>query len=120
HELERQLAEVAGMKAASVQPIAGAHGELTGTLLMAAYHRDKGHAPKDTIIVPDNAHGTNPASAAMAGFKVVEVASGPDGCVDVAKFKAALNDKVAGIMLTCPNTHGLFEADIKEVADACH
>jgi glycine dehydrogenase subunit 2 len=120
HELERQLAEVAGMRAASIQPIAGAHGELTGTLLMAAYHRDRGNTHKDTIIVPDNAHGTNPASAAMAGFKVVEIASGPDGCVDVAQFKAALNDRVAGIMLTCPNTHGLFEKDIKEVADACH
>lgn len=120
HELERQLAEVAGMKAACVQPIAGAHGELTGTLLIAAYHRDKGNAHKDTIIVPDNAHGTNPASAAIAGFKVVEVASGPDGCVDVAAFKAAINENVAAIMLTCPNTHGLFEKDIKEVAEACH
>ena len=73
HDLEHMLAEIAGMKAASLQPIAGAHGELTGTLLIAAYHRDRGNTHKDTILVPDAAHGTNPASAAMAGFKVVEV-----------------------------------------------
>ena len=120
HELERQLAEIAGMQAASLQPIAGAHGELTGTLLMAAYHRDRGNTHKDTIIVPDSAHGTNPASAVMAGFKVVEVPSDQDGTIHLDKFREVLTDRVAGIMLTCPNTHGLFEEDIAEIAKAAH
>lgn len=116
-ELERDLAEIAGMKAASIQPIAGAHGELTGTLLMAAYHRDRGNTHKDTIIVPDSAHGTNPASANMAGYKVVEVPSNSAGLIDFEKFKAAMNDNVAGIMATCPNTHGLFESEIQRMAE---
>lgn len=119
-ELERDLAEIAGMKAASVQPIAGAHGELTGVLLMAAYHRDRGNAHKDTIIVPDSAHGTNPASANIAGFKVVEVPSNSRGLTDLEKFKAAINENTAGIMMTCPNTHGLFEEDIAEIARLAH
>jgi len=116
HTLEKQLAEIAGMKAASLQPMAGAHGELAGVLLMAAYHRDHGNDHKKTIIVPDAAHGTNPASAALAGFKVREVPSTKAGVVDLAAFKEALTDDVAGIMLTCPNTHGLFEPDIKRIA----
>ena len=120
HELERQLAEIAGMRAASLQPIAGAHGELTGTLLMAAYHRDKGNFHKDTIIVPDSAHGTNPASAAMAGFRVEEVPSHKDGRVDFERIRAAITERVAGIMLTCPNTHGLFETDIKKITQLAH
>jgi len=120
HELERELAVIAGMKAASIQPIAGAHGELTGTLLMAAYHRDRGNAHKDTIIVPDSAHGTNPASAAIAGFKVVEVPSTREGLTDLEKFKEAINENTAGIMMTCPNTHGLFEKDIAEMARIAH
>ncbi len=118
--LERDLAEIAGMKAASLQPIAGAHGELAGTLLMAAYHRDRGNTGKDTIIVPDSAHGTNPASAVMAGFKVVEVASDEDGTIHLDQFRAVMNDKVAGIMLTCPNTHGLFEKKVAEIAKIAH
>jgi len=120
HTLEYQLAQVAGMKASSLQPIAGAHGELTGTLLMAAYHRDRGNTHKDTIIVPDSAHGTNPASAVMAGFKVKEIPSAKNGAVDMDAFEKALGDHVAGIMLTCPNTHGLFEEDIASIATKCH
>ncbi len=120
HELERELAEVAGMKAASLQPIAGAHGELTGTLLIAAYHRDKGNTHKDTIIVPDSAHGTNPASAVMAGFKVVEIPSDKDGTIHLDAFEAMLTDNVAAIMLTCPNTHGLFEKDVAKIAKLAH
>lgn len=120
HELERQLAEVAGMKAASLQPIAGAHGELTGTLLIAAYHQDKGNTHKDTIIVPDSAHGTNPASAVMAGFKVVEIPSDKDGTIHLEAFEKMLTDNVAGIMLTCPNTHGLFEKDVARIAELAH
>ena len=120
YELERELAEIAGMQAASLQPIAGAHGELTGTLLMAAYHRDRGNTHKDTIIVPDSAHGTNPASAIMAGFKVVEVPSDKDGIIHLDKFREVLSSRVAGIMLTCPNTHGLFEKEIHQIAAAAH
>ena len=119
YEIENLLAEIAGMKAVSLQPIAGAHGELAGTLLMAAYHRDKGNW-KDSIIVPDSAHGTNPASAAIAGFKVIEVRSNRNGVIDFDAFKAAMNDSVAGIMTTCPNTHGLFEPDIKRIAEVAH
>lgn len=119
-ELESMLAEIAGMRAASVQPMAGAHGELTGTLLMAAYHRDKGNTHKDTILIPDSAHGTNPASAAMAGFKVVEIPSNEAGVTDFARFEEALGDHVAGIMLTCPNTHGLFEPEVARIAEAAH
>lgn len=119
YETERVLAEIAGMKAVSLQPFAGAHGELTGALIMAAYHRDKGNA-KDKIVVPDAAHGTNPASAALAGFQVVEVPSNGDGTIHVDAFKAVLDDSVAGVMLTCPNTHGLFEPDVLEIAELAH
>lgn len=118
-ELERLLAEIAGMREASLQPIAGAHGELTGTLMIAAYHRDKGNK-KDTILIPDSAHGTNPASAAIAGFNVAEVPSLPDGTLDVDAFKQKLDETVAGVMLTCPNTHGLFEPRVREIADLAH
>ena len=120
HELEQLLSEIAGFKATCLQPIAGAHGELAGTLLMAAYHRDRGNDQKDTIVVPDSAHGTNPASAAIAGYKVVEVPSNPQGLIDLEKFKQAMNDRVAGVMLTCPNTHGLFETDVRTVAEIAH
>ncbi len=119
HETERLLAEIAGMRQVSLQPMAGAHGELAGTLLIAAYHRDKGNR-KDTIIVPDSAHGTNPASAAIAGYKVVEVPSDKDGTIHVDSFRAVLNESVAGVMLTCPNTHGLFEPAVQELAKLAH
>ncbi|MBN2308126.1 MAG: aminomethyl-transferring glycine dehydrogenase subunit GcvPB [Candidatus Hydrogenedentes bacterium] len=119
YETEQALAEIAGMRKVSLQPIAGAHGELTGALLMAAYHRDKGNA-KDTMLVPDSAHGTNPASAAIAGFKVVQVASAADGTIRLDAVKEALNESVAGLMLTCPNTHGLFEPRVREIADLLH
>lgn len=119
HNAESMLAEIAGMNAVCLQPIAGAHGELTGVLMIAAYHRDKGNR-KRTILIPDSAHGTNPASAAIAGFNVVQVPSCRRGTLDVAAFKAALDDSVAGIMLTCPNTHGLFEPDVREIADLSH
>ncbi len=118
--LEALLAEIGGMRAASIQPIAGAHGELTGALLMAAYHRDRGNAHKDTVLVPDSAHGTNPASAVIAGFHVVEVPSCAKGFVDFEAMKAALGDHVAGVMLTCPNTHGMFEPEVREIARIAH
>ncbi len=119
HETESLLAEIAGMKACSLQPIAGAHGELTGVLLMSAYHRDRGNK-KTKIIIPDSAHGTNPASAAIAGYDIVEIKSNDKGTIDLESFKAALDDSVAGVMATCPNTHGLFEPDIHEIADLAH
>jgi len=119
-ELETYLAEIGGMRAGCLQPMAGAHGELTGVLMIAAYHRDRGNHDKKVMLVPDSAHGTNPASAAMAGFSVRTVPSGPNGEVDFEAFTAALDDTVAGIMLTCPNTHGLFERRIREIADQAH
>jgi len=119
HDTERLLAEISGMNAVSLQPMAGAHGELAGVLLIAAYHRDKGNH-KDTIIIPDSAHGTNPASAAIAGFKVVQVPSDKDGTIHLERFKEVLTDNVAGVMLTCPNTHGLFESEVRKIADLAH
>lgn len=119
YETEQWLAEIAGMRACSLQPIAGAHGELAGTLLIAAYHRAKGNK-KTKIIVPDSAHGTNPASAAIAGFEIVEIKSNSRGLMDLGNYKAALSDDVAGVMTTCPNTHGLFEPEIHEIARLAH
>ena len=116
---EQVLAEIAGMRQVCLQPIAGAHGELTGALLMAAYHRERGNK-KDTILVPDSSHGTNPASAAIAGFEVVEIPSNGNGVMALDAVKAAMSDSVAGIMLTCPNTHGLFEPAVREIADLLH
>jgi len=120
YELERLLGEVSGMKAVSLQPIAGAHGELTGVLLIAAYHRARNNANKNIMLIPDSAHGTNPASAAIAGFEVVQVPSNGDGTIHLEAFANALNERVAGIMLTCPNTHGLFEPDVRRIADLAH
>ena len=119
YETERLLCEVAGMDAFSLQPSAGAHGELTGMMLIAAYHKDKGNK-KRKVIIPDSAHGTNPSSAAIAGFTVVSVPTGPDGGVDLARYEAALDDDVAAVMLTCPNTVGLFETQIVRIAELAH
>lgn len=120
HELEGFLAEVGGMKAGCLQPMAGAHGELAGTLLIAACHRDRGNTHKRVVLVPDSAHGTNPASAAMAGFDVVQIPSTPEGLADLDRFRAAMNENVAAVMLTCPNTHGLFEPQVAEIAEMAH
>ncbi len=119
YDLEQLLNEITGMDAFTMQPMAGAHGELTGIMLIAAYHQDKGNK-KTTILVPDSAHGTNPASAAVAGYQVVTVPSNDEGVMDPAAFKEALNDEVAGVMMTNPNTVGLFNPYIKEIADAAH
>lgn len=120
HELEQLLGEISGFSDVSLQPIAGAHGELAGTLLMAAYHRERGNTKKTKVIVPDSAHGTNPATAAIAGFDVVEVPSDKNGVIDLEEFRAAMDDTVAGVMTTCPNTHGLFEPRIREIAKLAH
>ena len=106
-EMERLLCEITGMTAFTLQPMAGAHGEFTGAMLIAAYHRDKGNK-KTKIIIPDSAHGTNPASATLAGFEVVNIPS-KDGIIDPDTLEAALTDDVAALMMTCPNTLGLFE-----------
>jgi glycine cleavage system P protein (glycine dehydrogenase) subunit 2 len=116
-ELERWLAELTGLEAATFQPAAGAHGELTGLLLIRAYHEDRGDARR-TIIVPDSAHGTNPASATMAGYDVVTVPSGPDGLVDVDALENLVDEQTAGLMLTNPNTVGVFEVEIERIAKA--
>lgn len=118
--LESYLCEIAGMKRMTFQPAAGAHGEFTGLLLIKAYHKSRGDEKRKKIIVPDSAHGTNPASAAMAGFSVVSVPSGPDGCVDIEKLKEIAGDDVAGLMLTNPNTVGLFDKNILEITKIIH
>lgn len=112
-ETERLLCEITGMHAYTMHPMAGAHGELTGVMLMAAYHKDKGNK-KTKIIVPDSAHGTNPASAAIAGYDIVSIES-VDGIVDPAALAEVLDDDVAGMMMTCPNTLGLFEKNLPEI-----
>jgi len=116
----RLLCEITGMDAMSLQPAAGAHGEFTGLLLIKAYHRDRGDTKRTKIIVPDSAHGTNPASAAMAGFTIVNVPSGPDGCVDLDRLRAAVGEDTAGLMLTNPNTVGLFDRNILEITKIVH
>ena len=113
YELERLLSEITGMAAFTLHPMAGAHGELTGTMIIAAYHKSKGNR-KTTIICPDSAHGTNPASAALAGFEVVNLPSA-DGVVDPAALAQVLNDETAALMMTCPNTLGLFEPHLPEI-----
>lgn len=117
---EKYLCEITGMDHMTLQPAAGAHGELTGLLLMKAYHTSKGNTHKTKILVPDSAHGTNPASAAMAGYTVVSIPSGDDGCVDIEKLKEAVGDDIAGLMLTNPNTVGLFDKNIREITQIVH
>ncbi len=119
YELEQQLCAITGMDAFTLQPAAGSQGELVGVLLMRKYHELKGNE-KDTILIPDAAHGTNPASVAMAGYKVVEVKSNAHGLVDLDDFESKINDRVAGFMLTNPNTLGLFEQNISKIATLIH
>ena len=120
YEASDFLANIVGMDKITLQPAAGAHGEYTGVLLMRAYHRDKGAQNRDEMIVPDSAHGTNPASAAMAGYKVVEVSSNADGCVDKEALKSAVGPRTVGLMITNPNTLGIFEREIVEIAGIVH
>lgn len=117
---EELLTAVTGMEEMTFQPAAGAHGELTGLLLIKAYHKARGDSARTKIIVPDSAHGTNPASATMAGFSVVNIPSGADGCVDLEALKAALGADTAGLMLTNPNTLGLFDKNILEITRLVH
>jgi len=113
------LCKITGMSEFCLHPAAGAHGELTGMMVVAAYHRDKGNQ-KDTVLIPDSAHGTNPASVNLAGYKVVEVKSGPNGCLNAETLKQAMGDNVAALMLTNPNTLGLFEDDVLRLAEIVH
>ncbi|MFC1482840.1 aminomethyl-transferring glycine dehydrogenase subunit GcvPB [Candidatus Margulisiibacteriota bacterium] len=118
-ELESLLSKITGMKAYSTQPMAGAHGEFTGLALIAAYHKDKGNKKK-YVIVPDSSHGTNPASAALCGYDVITIPSDVNGVMDLQKYKQALNEEVAAVMMTCPNTVGIFNPHIKEICDSAH
>jgi len=120
YQLDRMLAEITGMERVTLQPAAGAHGELTGLMIMKAYHESRGDKKRNKIIVPDSAHGTNPASAAVAGFEIIEIESDKNGAVDLEKLKEVLSDEIAGLMLTNPSTLGLFEQNIKEIADLVH
>ena len=117
---EHLLCEITGMDAVTLQPAAGAHGEFLGLLLIKAYHHSRGDTGRTVILVPDSAHGTNPASAAMAGFTVKNIPSTPEGLVDLEALRAACGPDTAGLMLTNPNTVGLFEKDILELTALVH
>ncbi len=119
YELQEYLATITGMDAVSVQPAAGAHGELAGMLIFHACHRHR-NSPRSKILIPDTAHGTNPASAALCGFKAVAVKSDAQGMLDPALVASLMDEDTAGIMLTNPNTLGLFEERIREIADIVH
>lgn len=118
--LQNMLAEIAGLEEFTLNPYAGAHGELTGLMVMKKYHEARGDFKRKKIIVPNSAHGTNPASAMVAGFDVIEVKSKPNGSIDVEDLKPLLDDTVAGIMMTNPNTLGMFETEITEIAKLVH
>ena len=119
-ELEEILAEVSGMQAVSLQPAAGAQGELTGILMIRAYHRSRGDTDRDEVLVPDSSHGTNPATATMAGFRTITIPSAADGGVDVEAFEAALGPRTAAVMITNPSTLGLFERRIGHLLEHVH
>ena len=114
------LCEITGMDDMTFQPAAGAHGELTGLMLIKKYHQENGHEGRVNILVPDSAHGTNPASASMAGFHVVSIPSLPNGCVDIEALRQAADEHTAGLMLTNPNTVGLFDPNIAEITEIVH
>lgn len=120
HLADKYLAEITGMDAMTFQPAAGAHGELTGIMLIKKYHESRGDTGRTKIIVPDSAHGTNPATAVMCGFDVINIDSGDDGCVDVEAVRAVVGDDTAGLMLTNPNTLGIFEKQIMEITKIIH
>ena len=119
-KLAKALSEITGMAEFTLNPFAGAHGELTGLMIIRQYHMARGDEKRTRVIVPDSAHGTNPASAAVCGLEIVQVKSKENGLVDVEDLKPLLDDTIAGIMMTNPNTLGLFEKDIKEIAALVH
>ena len=120
YNLQKALANIAGLSEFTLNPFAGAHGELTGLMVMREYHNRRGDTKRRKVIVPDSAHGTNPASAMVSGMEVVEVKSKPNGSIDVEDLKPLLNDEIAGIMMTNPNTLGMFETEILEIAKLVH
>lgn len=120
YELQNDLAEIAGFANVTLQPVAGAHGEFTGLKIIRAYHKLKGNTHKNKIIFPDSAHGTNPATVILTGYEVVEIKSNDKGMVDIDDLKAHVDDETAGFMLTNPNTLGLFESQIEEIAEIIH
>lgn len=119
YELGRILCEISGMDEITMQPAAGAHGELTGIMIMRAYHEKRGN-PRSKMIIPDSAHGTNPASVRLGGYEVMEIESTPQGLVDLDKLCKAMNEEVAGMMLTNPNTLGLFDSNVSEICRIVH
>ncbi len=119
HECDLQLREICGMAEFTLQPLAGAHGELTGAMIMAAYHADRGH-DKHVVLIPDSGHGTNPASAAIAGFEVRTIPSDDNGLMCMDALAEAIDDDVAGLMLTCPNTLGLFNPHVADICRMIH
>jgi glycine dehydrogenase subunit 2 len=120
YAMDKMLSEITGMERVSLQPAAGAHGEMTGLMIIKAYHEHRGDAKRKKIVVPDSSHGTNPASAAVVGFDVIEVKSNEFGGVDIEALKAAMSDEIAGLMLTNPSTLGLFEENILEISEIVH
>ena len=120
YETGRILSELTGLAEFTINPYAGAHGELTGLMVIRAYHRSRGDVQRTKIIVPDSAHGTNPASAAVAGLKIVQVKSTPEGTVDLDSLRSVLGPDIAGMMMTNPNTLGIFETHIPEIARMVH
>ena len=120
YHLQEYLKAVAGFAGVTLQPAAGAHGELTGVLIMRAYQCARGETQRDTILVPDSAHGTNPATTSMTGLRVVQIPSDARGNVDLNALRAQICERVVGLMITNPNTLGLFEEQIKEVVDLVH
>ena len=118
--LREDLCEITGMDGMTFQPAAGAHGEFTGVLLIKQYHDSHNDTKRTKIIVPDSAHGTNPATAAMCGYQVVNIPSAPNGCVDLEELKKVLGDDIAGLMLTNPNTVGIFDENILEITKLVH
>jgi glycine dehydrogenase subunit 2 len=120
YQLQQWLAEISGMQGVSLQPAAGAQGEFAGILMIRAYHLAHGESHRTKIIVPDSAHGTNPATTAMAGLQVVEVKSDPNGDVDLEELHRVCGEDIAGMMITVPNTLGVFERHIKDIVDVIH
>ena len=120
YNMQKMLAAITGLSEFTLNPFAGAHGELTGLMIIRAYHKSRGDLKRTKVIVPDSAHGTNPASAAVCGLEVVEVKSTADGMVDVDDLRGLLDETVAAMMMTNPNTLGLFECEIPEIQKLVH
>lgn len=120
YQAQQYFSEITGMDGMSMQPAAGAHGEFSGLLLMKAYHEQRGDFKRKKIIIPDSAHGTNPASATMVGFEVITIPSTKEGCVDIEKLKEAVGEDTAGLMLTNPNTVGIFDKNILDITKIIH